>query len=172
MKLLVCVLLVSVFGLSAAAVGQSYGQPFSPQGWKLLTSLQAGGTTPIDEEAESQFDPFSTLLLTKVALPLGIKAGKGLLKGARFVAQCALCDEGCPSEVELQSDTDQMAKLMAVMDALESINVAEKKLNVLKGHMMKDNQLAEAQLLGTLWSGVKRAGKFVKRVAKHVVCNE
>ena len=144
-----------------------------------MTSLQAGGTTPIDEEAESQLDPISATLLTSVALPLGVKAGKGLLKGAlkgaSFLAQCALCDEGCPSEVKLQSDTDQskkVAKLMAVMDAVESIHAAEKKLDALKRHLMKDNQVAEAQLLDTLWSGVKRAGKFVKGVAKNVVCNE
>ena len=178
MKLLViCLLLVPVFGLSAAAAGQSYGKPFSRQTW---TSLWAGGTsTPIEEEAESQIDPISATLLTSVALPLGIKVGKGVLKGAlkgtRFLAKCALCDGGCPSEVELQSDTDQnekIAKLMAVMDALESINAAEKKLDALKRSLMKDNQMAEAQVLGSIWSGVKRAGKFVKGLAKNVVCNE
>ena len=170
MKLLViCLLLVPVFGLSASAAGQSYGKPFSRQGWKLLTSLQARGRkTPVKEEAKSQLDPVSTTLLTKVAVPLA-------LKGARFLAQCALCDEGCPLEVQLQSDTDQnekIAKLMAVMDALESINAAEKKLDALKRSLMKDNQMAEAQVLGSIWSGVKRAGKFVKGLAKDVVCNE
>ena len=173
-------MLAPVMGLCSAAAG--YGQTrFVPGGfaaWKLLDSLTAqggGATAMIEEEAKSQFDPITAIVLP-FAAQAGVKVGSKLVS---YVAQCALCDTGCPSleEIEIQSDTSQdkkAAKIMAVMDALKDITAVEKQLNMKRTSMMKDDQMAEAELFDWISSAidkVKSVAKHVKGFAKYVACD-
>ena len=166
MKLLACLLLV--FGLLAAAAGQPFGWP--PRESKGLEELRYidGGTTPIEEEAESQIEPISTTLLSTVALPLALKGAKHVaLPLAKYVAKCALCDDGCSSFAALQSATDQRkeaAKLMALGYVMESID----KLKDLKQSMMKDDQVAEAEVFDWISSAIDGVGG----IAKDIVCKK
>ena len=177
MKLfLTCLFLFSVFGPSFAADRPYRVQPRKRiyKDWTFGHHHNAvpGRIPSIEEGAESQLEPISS-----IALPLatiGIPLGKRALS---YLAQCALCDTGCPSIGEIQSDASQgekAAKLMAVMDALEGINAVEKKLSELKRSMMKDDQMAEAEVFDWISSaidGVKSVAKGVKGFARDVVCD-
>ena len=197
-------MLAPVLGLCSAAAG--YGQPRSVPGgfaaWKLLDSLtaQGGGATAIEEKAKSQsISDVALPLATDIGIPfvkealkviakhgigkeaLNVIAKRGIPLGKKvlsYLAQCALCDTGCPSIREIQDDANQgekAAKLMAVMDALEDINAVEKKLNELKHSTMKDNQMAEVEAYDWISSaidGVGTVAKGVKGFAKKVVCDK
>ena len=177
MKLLICLLVVSVFALSAAAPRQWFRQP--PEQRKIIgpppllgkerkivgtfskpLTIGEGISLPyFEEEAESQIEPISTsVLLGSVVLPIA-------LKGASALARCALCDGGCSSLAALQSATDQRkeaAKLMTLGYAMESINM----LKDLKRSMMKDGQMAEVEQLDLISSAIDGVGG----IAKGILC--
>ena len=152
MKLLICLLFLSVLGLSVTAPRRFYGES-SPR-WRKRRKLSVIGGD--EDDAKSQIEPITTTLVSTVALPLALKLG-----------QCALCDGGCPSVAELQSDTDQKkeaARLMAAMDVLESVN----KLKDLKRSLMKDNEMAKAEVLDLLSSAIDGVGGL----AKGIICKK
>ena len=202
MKLLIATLVLSVLGLASAAIQYNHGIPHSIYPMKFFDAFQAvdeGNVESLDEDSEiqelsavaAQLDPLVAKLLTQLAKvgidvlgPLLTQLGKaGIKVGSRLVKQivnCGVCGKCVANEesTELLSGGEH-AKLMAIVEVMESINAAEQKLNGLNLKLMKDNRIAEAEFIDWVSGAIKKAisklrdaVKFVKNTAKKVLCEK
>lgn len=199
MKLLVAFLVLSVLGLTSAS--PQYGHRYSQLTSKLLDTHQTVDEENIDSlrgnsevqelTAAAQLDPAVTKLvlklitdlgipLAKAGLKVGLEGGYQLSKLIIRAINCGLC--GKCTEIEEVSnqeyaDTEKIAKLMAFVEVMESVDSAKQKLDKVKVDLMKDNRVAEAEFVKWASRAIKKAisklrgaTKFIKNTAKKVLC--
>ena len=196
MKLFIATLVLSVLGLASAV---NHGLAYPMEFLDALKMVDEGNVESLDENSEiqelsaivAQLDPLVAKLLTQLAKvgidvlgPLLTQLGKaGIKVGSRLVKQivnCGVCGKCVVSEesTELLAGGES-AKLMAIVEVMESINVAEQKLNELNLELVKDNHIAEAEFMDWVSGAIKKAisklrdaVKFVKNTAKKVLCEK
>ena len=204
MKLLIATLVLSAIGLGSAAIQYNHGILHSAYPVKVFDAFQTvdeENVDSLDENSEiqeltavtAQLDPLVAKLLTQLAKvgidvlgPLLTQLGKaGIKVGSRLVKQivnCGVCGKCVANEEStelLTGGPGEHAKLMAIVEVMESINAAEQKLNELNLKLMKDNRVAEAEFIDWVSGAIKKAigklrdaVKFVKNTAKKVLCEK
>ena len=141
----------------------------------------------LDENAESEVIPAALIPL----IPVGVEVGYKVLS---YIVHCAVCGECTANEQNYlpiaynypigdgynsyypspANNQKHYAKLMAVVEVVENLNVAEQKLNKIQLSMM-DNRIAKAELADWISNAIKKlkgAAKFIKRSAKKMLCKK
>ena len=182
MKFLVAFLVFFVVALISAALPYNHGDPYHPYTMSDERNAESSHRNSEVQElsAVAQLDPVT---LIKVGIPL-TKAGIKL--GYRFIKRM-VCGElmAIEENVELLSQvysggdsTKNVVQLMSIVDAMENISTAEEKLDELNLELMKDNRIAEAELMHQVSGSVKKAmsylrgaGKSLNKAAKKALCD-
>ena len=164
--LITCTLL-SAFGLISAAPRYIYPNSIlRPRPIVLYTNSHT--INPIDETAKSQWIGAATRLV-------GSTIGSRILNN---VVDCRVCGK---CNTELQQDTgieERSAKIMALLQVMDEINVAKESLNELNKFSMKDDRNVEAQLnelvsgkISSIGDALGNASEYLKGAAKNVLCH-
>ena len=185
MKFLVAFLVFFVVALISAALPYNHGDPYHPYTMSDERNAESSHRNSEVQElsAVAQLDPVTTTLLVNLGIPL-TKAGIKL--GYRFIKRM-VCGElmAIEENVELLSQvysggdsTKNVVQLMSIVDAMENISTAEEKLDELNLELMKDNRIAEAELMHQVSGSVKKAmsylrgaGKSLNKAAKKALCD-
>ena len=194
--IIVC-LVLSVIGRLSSAAATTYREQARSESNDLATlvdalrGIQLGQFPSQEESVETQQLDWISPILGKfvpslvnggvsVVGPLITELGKiGINVGERLVTNiidCIICGQQCVVPNQSQGNVDEsgrVAKLMAVVDALENIDAVEQKLNDLKRSMMKDNQMAEIEVrdwIAKVIEKVRDIAKSIKSASKKVLC--